>query len=151
MLTLTQNRSGDKRGEHDAYGKRVVRRAAGSAFCGQGLPLRVDYDGSEAVIDGTVGGQIALEIESRTPKQVRGAIMDLISHQFSKKLLVSLPVHHSNESSKQFTRLFRRFGISDEHFRVIVLQGNGHEPQFESHDVHLVRAALYELGFSADM
>jgi hypothetical protein len=40
-----------------------------------------------ARIDGTVAGMVAVEIKSRVPKQVRGALLDLIMHSFTKKLL----------------------------------------------------------------
>src|SRR5262249_55649382 len=69
---------------HDAYGKAVLKAAAGSACRDWGSTTYVDYNGSRAMIDGTVGSNIAVEIESRTGKQVRGAVLDLILHPYPK-------------------------------------------------------------------
>ena len=49
-----------------------------------------------ASVDATVGGDIAVEVESRVSKQVRGAVLDLMCHPYPKKLLILLPVHMSN-------------------------------------------------------
>jgi hypothetical protein len=65
-------------GAHDDYGKRVLRTAAGEAFTDWGVTVEIDYHaGRPARIDGTVGTQVAVEVESRTAKQVRGAVLDL--------------------------------------------------------------------------
>jgi hypothetical protein len=65
---------------HDEYGKSVVRIAAGGAF--HQFDNRIDYgkNAGYALIDGTIDSRIAVEIESRTGKQVRGAVLDLLSH-----------------------------------------------------------------------
>jgi len=62
-------------GSHDKYGKDVLRAAAGKAFLDRGASVKVDFGtGHPARIDGTVSGTIAVEVESRTSKQVRGAV-----------------------------------------------------------------------------
>jgi len=134
--------------EHDDYGKSVLRKAAGSAFTDWGTTITIDYGaGQPARIDGTVGKDIAVEIESRVSKQVRGAVLDLICHSYLKKLLVLLPVHMSNpeETAIQCRNIFNRFlPISD--FRVIVLQGSGNNNCLDA-DAEIVKSALKELGF----
>jgi len=81
-------------GCHDEYGKRVLRTAAGDAYREFGTSVEINYSaGRPARIDGTVGADLAVEIESRVAKQVRGAVLDLIFHPYPKKLLVLLPVH----------------------------------------------------------
>jgi hypothetical protein len=81
-------------GTHGQYGKRVMNAAVGSEFKDWGSSVEVDYGcGSPARIDGVVGLDIAVEIESRVGKQVRGAVCDLVFHRFPKKLLVIEPVH----------------------------------------------------------
>jgi hypothetical protein len=68
---------------HDEYGKRVLCTAAPQALI-YGPTVAVDYGaGQGARIDGTVG-DIAVGIESRVAKQVRGAVLDLICHPFPK-------------------------------------------------------------------
>jgi hypothetical protein len=58
---------------HDKYGKRVLREAAGAAYDDHGKSCRVWYGaGLGARVDGTIGRAIAVEVESRTTKQVRG-------------------------------------------------------------------------------
>ena len=85
-------------GEWDALGKSLLRAAAGVAFVESGPTVRIGFgDGAgSARIDGTIGSDIAVEIESRVPKQVRGAVLDLILHPYPKKLLLLLPIHTGN-------------------------------------------------------
>lgn len=84
-------------GAHDEYGKQVMRAAVGAGYQDWGISVQVDYAvGQPARIDGTVGTNIAVEIESRVSKQIRGAVLDLICHRYPKKLLVLLPVHMSD-------------------------------------------------------
>ncbi|HTA70153.1 MAG TPA: hypothetical protein VK776_17820 [Bryobacteraceae bacterium] len=75
--------------KHDGYGKSVLRAAVGPRFSAYGTTIT--YDTSQARIDGTVDAMIAVEIESRANKQVRGAILDLLMHPYSKRLLVLIP------------------------------------------------------------
>lgn len=136
-------------GEHDAYGKAVLRRAAGAAFVDWGMAVEVRYGKSRgASIDGVVAGSIAVEIESRVSKQVRGAVLDLICHACPKKLLVLVPVHMSNVDlcADQCRDILGRF-IDVASFRVVVLRGSGFVDAIDS-DQADVCAALAELGFN---
>ena len=80
---------------------------------------------------------------------MRGAVLDLICHPYPKKLLVLLPVHMSNPVviAEQCRNILIRF-VSAEDFRVIVLDGHGHDPKPER-DVRTVAEALLHLGFEA--
>lgn len=135
---------------HDEYGKHVLDRAAGVyCDCSRGA-CRVDYGGlphTGGFIDGTVGGTIAVEVESRVAKQIRGAVLDLICHPYPKKLLIILPVHAQNPAltAAQCTSALRRF-VDAANFRVVVLRGSGTNWQLDD-DATLVRAALVDLGF----
>ena len=133
-------------GSHDVYGKLVMRQAAGSAFQDSGVVVAVPYGArGGATIDGVVGDLVAVEIESRVSKQVRGAVLDLICHLYPKKLLVLLPVHMSNPAlcSAQCQNILARF-IKPTDFRVVVLGGSGRGAALEA-DVKLVQTALSEL------
>lgn len=78
---------------HDEYGKRVLREATQGLAINYGGSVEVDYGaGLPARIDATIG-DIAVEIESRVSKQVRGAVLDLMCHSLPRKLLVLLPVY----------------------------------------------------------
>ena len=54
----------------------MVRCAPGEAFAAT-MPAR---------IDGTVGGTVVVEIDSREPQQVLGSVMDLLCHWYPKAL-----------------------------------------------------------------
>lgn len=135
-------------GIHDDYGKRVLSEVAGAAYTVTVPSVRVDYGaGGYANIDGTVGDQIAVEVESRVSKQLRGALMDLIFHSYPKKLLVSLPVHMNDpkKTVAQCERILARF-LDKSNFRVILLKGHGSD-QCVRIDTQIVKHALNELGF----
>jgi hypothetical protein len=134
-------------GNHDLYGKAVMRQAVGAAFQDRGNAVQVSYGGKGgATIDGVVADTIAVEIESRVSKQVRGAVLDLICHEYPKKLLVLLPVHMSNPQlcSEQCCNILNRF-IRPENYQVVVLKGHGSKMDMES-DAARVRIALQKLG-----
>jgi hypothetical protein len=134
-------------GAHDIYGKAVMRKAAGSAFREWGTPVTVLYGAKGgAAIDGVVGDTIAVEIESRVSKQVRGALLDLICHKYPKKLLLLVPVHMSNPAlcSDQCRDILGRF-LKPDDYRVVVLTGTGSDEAIDV-DAQLVRAALTDLG-----
>ena len=133
-------------GQHDDYGKHILRESVGGVFDAYGASVEVDYGaGMPARIDGTVAGKVAVEVESRVAKQVRGALLDLLCHDYPKKLLLLLPVHMSNaETTAHQCRSALRRLLAETDFRVVVLHGHGSNPMLKE-DVSLVRAALREL------
>ena len=134
-------------GQHDDYGKRILRESSNGAFEAYGPSVEVDYGaGRPARIDGTIARRVAVEIESRTDKQVRGAVLDLLCHAYRKKLLVILPVHMSNAetTANQCRTALRKF-LEESDFRVVVLSGHGSNPML-TEDVSIVRSALMQLG-----
>ena len=137
-------------GSHDTYGAEVLRAAAGQAFIDRGPTVEVDYGaGRPARVDGTLSGTIAVEVEARTSKQVRGAVLDLLFHPFPKKLLVLVPMYMSDSGicADQCRHALGRF-VDDDNFRVVVLQGTGRRANLDG-DARLVRVVLDELGFRA--
>lgn len=136
---------------HDAYGKRVLHLAADPNFDGSREACRVDYGGAQKTggfIDGTARGCVAIEVESRTSKQVRGAVLDLICHPFPKKLLVLIDVHAYNTEllSQQCANIFDRFEpfVLAGSYRVVTLKGNGANDCCEE-DAARVKSALNDL------
>lgn len=131
---------------HDEYGKSILLKAGNSFVKIYGPTLEVDYKhGRTARIDGTYKGIIAIEIESRVPKQIRGALIDLICHDYPKKLLVILPVHQPNpETTANQCKYILEHFLPKDSFLVVVLKGYGNNPQFE-HDVRVVKDALHQL------
>lgn len=85
--------------------------------------VSIDYgaDAPRAIIDGTIANQIAVEIESRTDKQIRGAVLDLICHQLPRKLLIVLPIHMTNEvrTVAMCKNILRKF-LPSNSFRVVL-------------------------------
>jgi len=135
-------------GSHDDYGKKVLLEAAGKDYEQYGPSVEVDYGaGMAARIDGAIGSTIAVEVEveSRTSKQVRGAVLDLICHPYTKKLLLLLPVHMPNPavSATQCSNILGRF-CKPQDFRVLVLKGSGNNPQQQA-DVLMVSQAIRDL------
>jgi hypothetical protein len=133
---------------HDEYGKRVLQAATRRSAL-YGPTVEVHYGaGQPARIDATVD-DIAVEIESRVSKQVRGAVLDLICHPHPKKLLLLLPVHMGNPgvTAEQCRNILKRFCPEDS-YRVLVLKGSGDDPQL-AEDTAIVAAGLAELGIPA--
>ena len=135
-------------GIHDQYGKSVFQRAAGTQYSDTGNSVRVDFNSfGHANIVGTVGNSIAIEIESRVSKQVRGALLDLVLHPYPKKLLALLPVHMNNPQTtlKQCDFILGKF-LDYKNYRVVLLQGDGNNNKLDV-DAKIVKAALEELGY----
>ena len=86
-------------------------------------------------------------IESRVPKKVRGAVLDLICHPFPKKLLVLLPVHMTNAkiTAEQCRNALARFCPAGGSFQVVVLKGSGSHPRL-AEDTAIIGSVLIELG-----
>lgn len=131
---------------HDSYGKTLLDRVTGGRCSFYGPPVETNHGvGGACRIDGAVG-DIAIEVESRTAKQVRGAILDLILHRFPKKLLILLPVHMNVRIERdRCAAILHRF-CAEEDFQVIALSGHAENPHFET-DAHLISYALTALGF----
>jgi hypothetical protein len=134
----------------DRYGKEELRAAASDAFIHCGPSVLVNYgDSRPCRIDGTVGDRIAVEVESRYAKHIRGAVLDLLVHPYPQKLLILLPdnIFGSADFAYQCTQALGLF-LARERFEVILLARPGESGNFER-DVESVRAALKELGFSS--
>src|SRR6266550_3605771 len=126
-------------GQHDDYGKLILGLAT---RCRNDTACITTYGDSCAHIDGTVGSSIAVEIESRTGKQVRGAVLDLILHAYPKKLLILIPKYIGKHQVQECEFILKRF-VDPQNFRVVLLNGTGHDHHLES-DVLKVQTALLE-------
>lgn len=132
---------------HDEYGKRVLRLAFGSAFSDAAPPLRFP-GGGRANIDGVIDNQIAVEVEARNDKQIRGAIMDLICHSLPKKLLVIIPANTTEARVvPQAHYLLNRFLEKNCPFQIAALKGMGNAESLAV-DIEIIRVAARKLGVS---
>lgn len=122
-------------GQQETYARLVLRRAFGSTFSWTSPLVFIPFgDGAgNARLDGVIGSDIVVEIESRTPKQIRGAILDLLAHPISKKLLVIVPAHMHDpaEAAVQARVLLDRMCRQHEKCAVVLLAGNARSPDFE--------------------
>ena len=136
---------------HDAYGKPIMRGAAGDAFLDGGAVCSVRFgdDAAGGRIDGVVGNRIAVEVESRTPKQIRGAVLDLLFHPYPCKLLLIIAGHQNNaRQAANQCRYILAERVAPENFQVVLLSGNG-RGRHVAEDVALVQQALRALGWSS--
>jgi hypothetical protein len=134
-------------GNIDKLGKELMRQAAGPLYVDDGPSISFDFgpEAGSARIDGTVGGLVAVEIESRTPKQVRGALVDLVMHPYPKKLRLLLPVYTGNPTTavNQAHCVLGRFLDSDV-FRIVCVTGD------LDGSIRAIRTALGELGIQLE-
>ena len=134
---------------HEDYGKRVLTRATNREVQFTGPSVHVDYGTKHpARIDATVG-DIAVEMESRTAKQIRGAVVDLLLHPYRKKLLMIVPVHMQDQhvAAEQCRSIFQRLKAPRDGFEVVVLEGTGKDPKLDG-DARRVGEALKKLAQS---
>jgi hypothetical protein len=119
-------------GRHDRYGKDVLLLATDSRAAVSGHTTRYSIGGhGSAQIDGTYE-DIAVEIESRTDKQIGGAVLDLYLHPFPKKLLILIPAHQANPTTTKAQALYLLDTLGAAVFEVVLFEGSGHEPRTES-------------------
>jgi hypothetical protein len=130
-------------GELDDFGKRLMRLAVGDLFtdCGPSVCFEFAPDAGSARIDGTVADLVAVEIESRVLKQVRGALVDLIMHPYSRKLLLLLPAYIGNPATAvaQTQAILSRF-LEPSAFRVVCVT-----PDIDE-SIRAIQKALLDLG-----
>lgn len=135
-------------GQHADYGQMLLAAIANDHFTNDRQFTRVEYlGGTSAFIDGVIKPDCAVEIESRVDKQVRGALVDLLSHSYPKKLLILIPAHMNNpkKTKEQCEGILSKFKRATDQAMVVLLKGTGdnREPK---EDEELVRVALSKLG-----
>lgn len=130
-------------GKHADLGVELLRQAAGPLFIDFGPSAQIEFGpgAGYAQIDGTVADLVAVEIESREPKQVRGAILDLLLHPLPRKLLLLLPVYTRDSTPTQARAILGRF-LPEDAFRVVSATTDFDET------IRQLRGALAELGVS---
>ena len=132
---------------HDKYGKKVMQRAFGKTFNPNPGPISFGIDAGTFKIDGIIGEDIAVEIESLASKQARGAIVDIICHPFPKKLVVLIEKYGNKYTENQCRVLLDKFA-PDVVKQVITLHGSGTNEKI-SDDVQAVKDAVEKLRQSA--
>jgi hypothetical protein len=130
-------------GTHHDLGESLMRLAVGSLFSTRSASVTFEFGPGAGIarIDGTVADTVAVEIESRVPKQIRGALLDLILHPYPKKLLLLLPVYTGNPTTalRQAEVILGRF-VQKDAFRVVAASQDLDE------SIQRIRLALKELG-----
>lgn len=135
-------------GQHDKYGKVLLTRAFGSNFDSRPKRQYLHHGGRDAGsinIDGVLFGAIAVEVESRVNKQVRGAILDLILHPMKLKLLVLIQAHGNDYTENQARYILSQF-CDVASCRVVCIRGSGDRPdEYLATDVEVLRAVVRDL------
>jgi len=132
---------------HDKYGKEVLRGAFGSDFDSKPKPFKIsegNLNAGSIRVDGEVYGEIAVEIESRVSKQVRGAVLDLFLHPYRKKLLIIIEKHGNSITPVQSEEILKKLCKNKFAFKVITLKGNGNNSLLNE-DILLVKKAVKDL------
>jgi hypothetical protein len=143
---------------HDAYGKAIFEGLLGKRWCSWFEASRsYDMQGVRADLDGVIRSEdlksieCAVEIEARTYKQIRGAIVDLAWHPAPRKLLVIMRAQQlgsEEKVSRHCTYVWEKLSAGKcGDFQLIVLKGTGNTPQFEA-DSALIRESLIRLGIT---
>ena len=134
-----------ERTDWDGFAKQILRDVFGNDYrSAEGAIVDYGPNAARGVIDGTISGQIAVEVESRNNKQIRGALMDLICHAFERKLLIVIPANVPNPSQTMAMcrAILGRF-VSADRYRVVVMQPSGRIEEF----IEAIRRAATELGW----
>ena len=138
-------------GTHDYYVKNLLRSMLGSRYKTEKEYTLVKFAEGTAQIDGVISfpeGEIAVEIESRTAKQVRGAIVDLFFHKARKKLLIIVPEHMYNPETlkKDAEYIMNTLKIlrPEIEFMAVILKGSGKEPRRDE-DLKILEEAIIRL------
>lgn len=131
-------------GDYDRIGKKLMKLAVGPLFADGGPSVCFSFgDGAgNCRIDGTVADSVAVEVESRALKQVRGALIDLLLHPYPKKLLLIIPVYAGNTKTAvaQGEAILGHF-LDRTAFRVVCV--NHEDPE---QAIAAIRTAVRELG-----
>lgn len=105
----------------------------------------VNFNAGSSRIDGAIGQDIAVEIESRVSKQVRGALVDLAFHPFPKKLMVLMRKYGNAYTAPQCRVIMKRLCPACR-FEVVEIEGSGDEPELHHEtDVDRVTRAVQRL------
>ncbi|TET45412.1 hypothetical protein E3J62_07600 [candidate division TA06 bacterium] len=133
---------------HDKYVKGLLMDIGGNRFVSSGPDVRVKYEGRvTARIDGVFAKQCAIEIESRVAKQIRGAVLDLLEHDCSRKLLILVPAHIPKDQQgviEHCKYILAKYMKSGSKPQVILLKGKGGNER-KREDRKQIRDALRKL------
>ena len=134
--------------QHDEYGKKLFEGIRDFSIEYADCNTKYGERGRGSRIDGVIGKKIAIEIESRVSKQIRGAILDLTLHLNPRKLLILMPVHMNNPEITKSQSIFILKKLLDrDQFEVVLLKGTGDKEAFIE-DKKRIRIALKALGIN---
>lgn len=114
------------------YGTKVLRSAFPIEFSKSFVKIDLGPGIQKVIIDGTIGNDVAVEIESRTPKQVRGALLDLMLHDYPRKLLIIMAVHCKSETVQQAQHAWRKLRGTNLEIEVVEMIGYRNNQHFST-------------------
>ncbi len=133
-------------GKHEKYVKDILKSIAKGKFVCSGNQIKVEYPAISARIDGVIENCCAIEIESRTAKQIRGALLDLTNHKLKKKLLIIIrtPSLSKRNIVEHCENILSNY-LNKKNNQVVLLEGTGNN-QKPKKDKIKIKNALSKLG-----
>lgn len=129
---------------HDQYGKEVFRRAFDSRFNSAPASFSFGVGAGNARIDGVLDECIAVEIESRVSKQVRGALLDIAFHPLQLKLVALIRKYGNDYTEAQCRAILKRICPAGSRYEVVSLSGSGQVHDYDK-DIETVKLAVQRL------
>ena len=135
--------------KHNQYVRKLLIEILEDKFVFKGKDIQVKFVGFTARIDGIIRNQCAIEVESRTPKQVKGALVDLLFHPLDKKLLILVPTKELNPIyvSPMIKQILNTYKSVNARIEIAVLCGNGNDDRADM-DKKIIIKTLKSMGIS---
>ncbi|HEY2932086.1 MAG TPA: hypothetical protein VGK99_10085 [Acidobacteriota bacterium] len=133
------------------YLKTLLRNILGDRWDDYTERRRVDLAGTNALLDGVIldrdreAVEVAVGIEARSERQIRGALVDLFLHTAPKKLLIVVPKEcNIPRVDYHCTYVWKRLNdTGKDNFRVVLISGDVSKP--DSSDLDALWRGLSEL------
>lgn len=136
-------------GKYNSYAKDVLRETFGERFSiTDDVVFSFGKDAGTGEVDGTIDGNIAVEIGVGSPKQIRASVLDLIFHPYPMKLLilVDTPEHETGRSVRQAGAILAQANKTGV---VVRLAGTPSNPMLEVDQTKLADVANTYVGETA--
>lgn len=141
-------------GDHDRYGKDLLRRVLGSRFDPYSADRNLPLGSISISLDGVIKSKdlsrtvCAVEIEARNEFQIRGAVLNLYLHPAPSALLILMASnlhHHLPDVIQHVQELWRRLTRGERgELPVAVLFGEGGDPAY-GEDQAVIRDVLHHM------
>ncbi|HEY2932087.1 MAG TPA: hypothetical protein VGK99_10090 [Acidobacteriota bacterium] len=141
------------RSDQYLYPKQLLRSILGDRWDDSSERRKVDMGGTLATLDGVIldkkqnTAQVAVDIEARTEKQIRGAMVDLLFHPAPNKLLIIMPNKNFRVMNveRHCAHVWKQLATDTrDNFRTVIMAGDVSDP--DPDDRQTISRSLAELG-----